>query len=91
MDASTCACFIFADLKIITPIPLMVMVFKTSVQTKAEVHNLAPLLDQTVGGRWNFDLDDCDKVLRIECPLSDSDTVIALLEQQGYACAELRD
>lgn len=69
----------------------MVMVFKTSVQTKAEVYSLAPLLDHTVGGRWNFDLDDCDKVLRIECPLSDSDTVIALLQQHGYACAELGD
>jgi hypothetical protein len=72
-------------------VPLMVMVFKTSVQTKAEVHNLAPLLDHTVGGKWTFDLDDCDKVLRIECPLSDTDAVIALLEHQGYACAELKD
>lgn len=69
----------------------MVFVFKTSVQTKAEVLSLAPLLDRAVGGKWNFDLDDCDKVLRVEAPISDSHTVIALLEQQGYACVALDD
>jgi tRNA G26 N,N-dimethylase Trm1 len=69
----------------------MVLVFKTSVTTKDEVHHLAPLLDHAVGSRWNFDLDDCDKVLRIERPLSDSKTVIDLLRQQGYECAELKD
>lgn len=69
----------------------MVLVFKTSVRTKAEVHHLAPLLNHAVGGQWNFDLDDCDKVLRIERPHSDSQTVIELLQQQGYECAELKD
>jgi hypothetical protein len=69
----------------------MVLVFKTSVSTKADVHHLTPLLDHAVGSQWSFDLDDCDKVLRIERPLSDSQTVITILQQQGYACAEFDD
>jgi hypothetical protein len=70
----------------------MVLVFKTSVQTKTEVDDLAPLLNEVVGDRkWNFDLEDCDKVLRVLPDRSDSRTVISLLRNKGYECIEFDD
>ena len=43
-----------------------VLVFSTSVESRDHVDVLAPLLNSVVGdGRWNFALDDCDRILRI--------------------------
>ena len=45
----------------------MIYVFKTSVRTKIQAKKLKPHIDQLlVKAKWNFDLDDCDKVLRID-------------------------
>lgn len=44
----------------------MVRVFKTSVQTDREVKKLSAYLDSMIGkDNWNFDLEDCDNVLRL--------------------------
>lgn len=46
----------------------MVWVFKTTVKNKTQVKKVAPLLNGLLSpcAKWNFDLSDCDKVLRIE-------------------------
>ena len=45
-----------------------VMVFRTSVSSDAEIQKLKPLLDRFFhhGERWNFDLEDWEKILRVE-------------------------
>ncbi len=69
-----------------------VMVFKTSVDTLQSVKALRPLLDSMAGsGRWNFALDDCDKILRIASLKVNAQTAIRLLQDNGYDCAELED
>lgn len=69
-----------------------VLVFKTSVETLQGVKTLKPLLDSVAGrGRWNFALDDCDRILRIASMNINSQTAISLLNDQGYECAELED
>lgn len=69
-----------------------VLVFKTSVQTPQHVRLLKPLLDSTAGkGKWNFALDDCDRILRIVSTHVHPAAAINLLNQQGYECAELKD
>lgn len=71
---------------------MKVMVFKTSVQTPGHVKTLKPVLDKTVGkGKWNFALDDCDRILRIISVTISEKTAIQLLQEQGYDCAELED
>lgn len=47
----------------------MIWVFKTSITSKVQVKKVAPILNKIVlpQGKWNFDLEDCDKILRIEC------------------------
>lgn len=68
-----------------------VLVFKTSVTNKTEVQKLSPLLDKLIENKciWNFDLEDCDKILRVETlkqqPLNFSD----LLRLHGFNCEEL--
>ena len=68
-----------------------VLVFKTSVEKKKEVIKLRPFLDQLINssGRWNFDLEDCDNILRVETPAISSGLVISTLEDKGYLCEEL--
>ena len=67
-----------------------VLVFKTSVQSYESVHQLTPLLDALAGkGRWNFALDDCDRVLRIVSYSVQPEEAMRLLTAQGFSCAEL--
>lgn len=69
-----------------------VLVFKTSVETSQSVKLLRPLLDSVAGrGRWNFALDDCDRILRIASKKVNAQMAIQLLNDRGYECTELAD
>jgi len=71
----------------------MILVFKTSVQSIAEIDQLKPDLDAllTSTEKWNFDLEDCDRILRVESVVTSVDAVIELLSGRGVECAELAD
>jgi hypothetical protein len=68
-----------------------VLVFKTSVTKKNEVKKLSPLLNELAENNchWNFDLGDCDNILRVETQKLQAATVSALLTVQGFYCEEL--
>jgi hypothetical protein len=68
-----------------------VLVFRTSVADSTCVESLRPLLNSLVGrsGRWTFDLEDRDHVLRIETGSANTEDVIRLLRERGEQCAEL--
>ncbi|MFZ6053344.1 hypothetical protein [Halocola ammonii] len=69
-----------------------VLVFKTSVETFEEVRKLHPALQRLVGSEpWNFDLEDCDRILRVESPYIGSGSVIETLSAHGFHCEELAD
>lgn len=52
----------------------MIFVFKTSVKTKIQIKKLKPHIDKILPiAKWNFDVEGCDKILRI-----DSDENIAI-------------
>jgi hypothetical protein len=69
-----------------------VLVFSTSVQSTDQVKSLAPLFDSLVGkNRWNFALDDQDKILRIVSNKVKPTAAIHLLAQYGFRCQELMD
>ncbi len=68
----------------------MIFVFKTSVKTKIQVQQLKPHIDSTLArAKWNFDLEDCDKVLRIDCEENIVLTIINLLNIHKFNCEEL--
>lgn len=67
-----------------------VLVFKTSVQSYENVDQLKPRLDALAGnGKWNFALDDCDRILRIVSCSVRPEEAIVLLTAQGFSCSEL--
>ena len=68
-----------------------VLVFRTSVTDNACVEGLRTMLDGLVGrtGRWTFDLEDRDHVLRIEADGANAEDVISLLSERGEQCSEL--
>ena len=69
-----------------------VLVFKTTVEDPLLVKALKPSLDCLVGeGKWNFDLSDCDRILRIASQSVNADAAIRLMSQLGVQCAELED
>lgn len=74
----------------------VVKVFKTDVNDPAAACRIIRLLQQSFSGcRINFDLDDCDRVLRIESQQAsisvEEADVRALIIRCGHRCEPLRD
>lgn len=68
----------------------MIHVFKTSVKNKAQIKKLKPVLNLNFQDiKWNFDLEDCDKILRIESKKNITKKVINLLKSHYFDCIEL--
>ena len=68
----------------------MVYVFKTSVKFKKQIKEIAQELDKiTEIQKWNFDLEDCDKILRIETTKLKPKEITNLLNSLGFNCNEL--
>jgi len=68
----------------------MIFVFKTSVKNKTQIKKLKPHLEQRLPkAKWNFDLEDIDKVLRIDSEENISLIVTDLLNIHNYSCEEL--
>lgn len=68
----------------------MVEVFKTNVEDPAQAAKLVGLLQKRItNSSVNFDLEDCDKVLRIEGPEVSLPLVVGILKDYGYKCQPL--
>jgi hypothetical protein len=67
-----------------------VLVFKTNVTSKKKVSKISALLTSFPAiEQWNFDLDDCDKVLRVVSRGVNPGSVESLLHNAGFNCQEL--
>ena len=68
----------------------MIFVFKTSVKTKIQAKKLKPHIDNILpNAKWNFDLEDCDKIFRIDSEENVVLKIIDLLNIYNYICEEL--
>ncbi len=68
----------------------MIYVFKTSVKNKKHIRQLSPFLNNLLQqSKWNFDLEDCDKILRIDSKENLRLKIIDLLNMQKFNCEEL--
>ena len=69
----------------------MIYVFKTSVKTKKQVTKIKPHIDKILPkAKWNFDLDDCDKILRIDSEENIVFKITDLLNIHRFYCEELK-
>ena len=65
----------------------MVEVFKTDVQKKAQSKMLVCILSEAFPSfKINFDLSDCDKVLRVEGDNIEALRIMILLKEYGFTC-----
>lgn len=68
----------------------MVEVFKTNVQKKAQSKMLLSILSEAFPSfKINFDLADCDKVLRVEGDNMEALKIMMLVKKHGFACEVL--
>jgi hypothetical protein len=69
-----------------------VLVFKTNVRYKKHITEIAGQLNQFSDiNRWNFDLQDKDRILRVEAVDLPPKIIEDTLQQAGYYCEELAD
>ena len=68
----------------------MVEVFKTNVRKKTESKMLVSILSETFPSfKINFDLSDCDKVLRVEGENMEASKISVLVKENGFKCEVL--
>ncbi|MBC7401095.1 MAG: hypothetical protein H7289_14240 [Mucilaginibacter sp.] len=68
----------------------MVEVFKTNVnEVEPSEILIRQLLDHFPESRVNFDLDDCDKILRVEAQAIIPEKIVEVLNANGYSCEVL--
>lgn len=70
----------------------MIEVLKTNVRSKVSAGKLISILSQNYPNALiNFDLQDCDRILRIEGENFLSEAIIRILEENGFLCKILTD
>ncbi len=70
----------------------MVEVFKTNVEDRPRAEKITAMLSRHFPGcKINFDLDDCDRILRMEGRNFTPETVTMLVQQNGFHCSVLED
>lgn len=65
-----------------------VLVFKTDMRCDACKHTVGAVLG-VLDLRWTVDLDDCDKILRVETDTVPARAVMQAVRQVGFVCEEL--
>jgi hypothetical protein len=67
-----------------------ILVFKTNVTSKRKAGKAGSLLTSVPAiEQWNFDLEDCDKVLRIVGTGLGPGFIETILRKAGFNCTEL--
>ena len=66
----------------------MVEIFKTNVQNKTQAKQVISLLNQMFSeAKINFDLSDCDKILRVDGIIKSNTAIIVNdLKNLGFTC-----
>ena len=68
----------------------MVEIFKTNVQNEFDSNYIIAIIKrQYPNYKINFDLEDCDRILRIEGGRFNPKQIIEHLNLQGYICVPL--
>jgi hypothetical protein len=67
----------------------IIFVFKTSIKYKKDIVKIKKTLE-TKDLIISFDLEDCDKIMRIEGNYYSSKQIIKKIEELGYHCEELQ-
>jgi len=65
----------------------MIEVFKTNVNRTVQAKRIVDiLLEHFPGNKINFDLHDCDKILRVEGKNFCAEKIMTLVIENGFSC-----
>ena len=68
-----------------------VLVFKTNIRYKKEINAIRAHIDaEPKITKWNIDLKDVDKILRVETKSLHSTFIENLIQKAGHYCEELK-
>ena len=68
----------------------MIEVFKANVENASDASNIVQvLLQHFPGSRVNFDLQDCDRILRVEGKDFCVETTLTFMKENGFHCSVL--
>ena len=69
-----------------------ILIFKTNIICKNDYNKIASILNTTKDIlTWSIDIEDIDKVLRIESIQNNTQDIIITINQAGFICEELPD
>jgi tRNA G26 N,N-dimethylase Trm1 len=69
-----------------------ILVFETNIKFKKDITKIGRLINtETRIKKWNVDLHDCAKVLRIESFGLHPTEIVRLVTNAGFHCNELQD
>jgi hypothetical protein len=67
-----------------------IFIFKTNIQTEFDKLRIKNVLDASKKVlKWNIDMDDADRVLRIVSDSLRPEQIISVLDYVGFECSEL--
>jgi hypothetical protein len=67
----------------------MIAVFKTDIPSRKDARHMIKLLQADLPHvRITIDMDDCDKVLRLEGPLFQKHIIVRQFHVHGYNCID---
>jgi hypothetical protein len=67
-----------------------ILIFKTNIQTEFDKLRIKNVLDASQKVlKWNIDMDDADRVLRIVSDSLSPEQIISVLDYVGFECTEL--
>ena len=66
---------------------MQIEIFKTSIKTKKDAATVIKLIKKILPvAKVNFDLEDCDKILRIEAKEIQVQPILNLMMDVGFTC-----
>jgi hypothetical protein len=69
-----------------------ILVFKTNIRYRKHINALEPYISGQPGIlKWNVDLKDADKILRVVSVECDPQKIEGIIKSAGYSCEELKD
>ena len=69
---------------------VQVLILKSNIRTKKDVEIVNQVFSKIDAiRRWTIDLDDWERVLKVESFILSSQNIAVILERFGYKCSEL--
>lgn len=67
-----------------------VLILKSNIKTKKDAKKVNEIFSQIKSiKRWSIDLDDWERILKVESFILSSENIAVILKQFGYKCTEL--